>query len=75
MSPRQLLEKMDEWEQSGQNAESWDSFPSYQVPVMQNAAHPVTTEVPPGYDGTTSWFKYFDAVEEWCDLTKVEAKR
>ena len=42
---------------------------------MQNAAHPVTTEVPPGYDGTTSWFKYSDAVEEWCDLTKVEAKR
>ena len=30
---------------------------------MQNAAHPVTTEVPPGYDGTTSWFKYSDAVE------------
>ena len=26
-------------------------------------------------DGTTSWFKYSDAVEEWCDLTKVEAKR
>ena len=41
----------------------------------QHAAHPVTTEVPPGYDGTTSWFKYSDAVEEWCDLTKVEAKR
>ena len=38
-------------------------------------AHPVTTEVPPGYDGSTSWFKYADAVEEWCDLTKIEAKR
>ena len=46
-----------------------------QSPMMQNAAHPVTTEVPPGYDGTTSWFKHSDAVEEWCDLTKVEAKR
>ena len=43
---------------------------------MQNAAHPVTTEVPPiRYDGTTCWFKYSDAVEGWCDLTKVEAKR
>ena len=42
---------------------------------MQHAAHPVTTEVPPGYDGTTSWFKYPDAAEEWCDLTKVEAKK
>ena len=35
----------------------------------------VTTEVPPGYDGSTNWFKYADAVEEWRDLTKVEAKR
>ena len=22
-----------------------------------------------------SWFKYSDAVEEWCDITKVEQKR
>ena len=42
---------------------------------MTHAAHPITTEVPPGYDTSTNWFKYADAVEEWCDLTKVEAKR
>ena len=43
---------------------------------MTHAAHPVTTEVPPGYDGSTNWFKYADAREEWCDttLTKVEAR-
>ena len=41
------------------------------TPTMTHAAHPVTT-VPPGYDGS---FSYADAVEEWCDLTKVEAKR
>ena len=29
----------------------------------------------PRYDGTTSWLKYSDAVEEWCDPTKIEAKR
>ena len=28
----------DEWEQSEQNANTWDSFPSYPVPVMQHAA-------------------------------------
>ena len=43
--------------------------------LHRDAAHPVTTEVPPGYDGSTNWFKYADAVEEWCDLTKVEARR
>ena len=47
----------------------------HQIPVMTHAAHPVTTEVPSGYDGSTNWFKYADAMEEWCDLTKVEAKR
>ena len=45
------------------------------TPTMTHAAHPVTTEVPPGYDGSTNWFKYADAVEEWCDLRKVEARR
>ena len=45
------------------------------TPTMTQAAHPVTTEVPPGYDGSTNWFKYADAVEEWCALTKVEARR
>ena len=64
---------MDDWEQSEQHQETW--FPSYQAPVMQHAAHPVATEVTPGYDGSTSWFKYSDAVEEWCALTKVETKR
>ena len=57
---RQSPEKMDE--KNEQNAEAWGSFP-------------VTTEVPPGYDGTTNWLKYSDAVQEWCDLTKLEAKR
>ena len=66
---------MDLWEPNEQDLHTWDSFPSYPVPTMQNAAHPVTTEVPPGYNGTTSWLKYSDAVEEWCDLTKFEPKR
>ena len=42
---------------------------------MTHAAHPVTTEATPGYDGTTSWFKYSDAVEEWCDLANVNPKK
>ena len=63
---------MTDWEEE---QEAWDSFPVHQTPVITHAAHPITTEVPPGYDGSTNWFKYADAVEEWCDLTKVEARR
>ena len=62
---------MEDW---AAEEEQWDSFPAHAVPSMTHAAHPVTTEVPPGYDGTTNWFRYADAVEEWCDLTKVEAR-
>ena len=63
---------MEDW---AAEEEEWDSFPAHASPTMVHAAHPVTTEVPPGYDGSTNWFRYADAVEEWCDLTKVEAKR
>ena len=61
---------MDDWD-----SEAWDSFPVNLTPTMTRAADPVATEVPPGYDGSTNWFRYADAVEEWCDLTKVEARR
>ena len=64
---------MTDWDYEEQ--EAWDSFPVHQTPVMQHAAHPVTTKIPPGYDGMTSWFKYSDAAEEWCDLTQVETRR
>ena len=66
------LPRMEDW---AAEEEQWDSFPVHATPTMAHAAHPVTTEVPPGYDGSTNWFRYADAVEEWCDLTKVEAKR
>ena len=47
----------------------------YTTPQMTHAAHPVTSETPPGYDGNTTWLKYSDAVEKWCDFTKVKARR
>ena len=68
-----MAPNMTDWGYEEQ--EAWDSFPVHQTAVMQDAAHPVTTEVPLGYDSTRSWLKYSDAVEEWCDLTKVEARR
>ena len=43
MSSRQLFEKMDEWEQSEQSAETWGSFPSYQV---QSCRIPLTLSQP-----------------------------
>ena len=65
---------MTDWEQEWQ-ARGMGFIPYLYSSDMQHAAHPVTTEIPPGYDVTPSWLKYSNAVEEWCDLTKVEARR
>ena len=35
----------------------------------------VTTKVPPGFDGTTSWFAFEDAIDDWCDITELEAEK
>ena len=35
----------------------------------------VTTKVPPGFDGKTSWFAFEDAIDDWCDITELESER
>ena len=32
----------------------------------------VTTKIPPMFNGTTSWFAYEEAIEDWCDITELE---
>ena len=35
----------------------------------------VTTKVPPGFDGKTPWFAFEDAIDDWCDITELEAEK
>ena len=35
----------------------------------------VTTKVPPQFDGKTSWFAFEDAIDDWCDITELEAEK
>ena len=35
----------------------------------------VTTKVPPGFDGKTSWLAFEDAIDDWCDITELEAEK
>ncbi len=35
----------------------------------------VTTKVPPGLDGKTSWFAFEDAMDDWCDITELESEK
>ena len=35
----------------------------------------VTTKVPPGFDGKTSWFAFEDAIDDWCEITELESEK
>ena len=35
----------------------------------------VTTTVPPGFDGKTSWFAFEDAIDDWRDITELEQEK
>ena len=69
---------MDKWadiDEDQKTNEIRDACLTYLSPQMSHAFHPGIDKVPPGYDGTTSWFEYPDAAEKRCDRTKVETKR
>ena len=35
----------------------------------------MTTKFAPAYDGRTSFFAFEDAIDDWCDITELEAKK
>ena len=44
--------------------------------VHNNPMHQVhTTKIPPAYAGTTSWFAFEEAVEDWLDVTELGAEK
>ena len=40
-----------------------------------SAFQQVTTKVPPSYDGRSSWFAYEDAIDDWRDITELDADK
>ncbi len=39
------------------------------------AADGITTKVPPSFNGRTSWFRYEQQVDDWCDLTTLDKEK
>lgn len=35
----------------------------------------VTSKVPPAYNGTTSWFQFEELVDDWVDITELDAEK
>ena len=38
-----------------------------------SAGSGITSKVPPLYDGSTSWFKYEELIDDWIDITVLDA--
>eukprot|EP00439_Symbiodinium_sp_Y106_P000844 s4425_g1.t1 len=45
------------------------------IVISLSAFQQVTTKVPPSYDGRSSWFAYEDAIDDWCDITELDAEK
>ena len=35
----------------------------------------IITKIPPLFDGSTFWFKYEELIDDWLDLTVLEAEK
>eukprot|EP00439_Symbiodinium_sp_Y106_P026337 s8992_g3.t1 len=47
----------------------------HRLSAFQQVTTKVTTKVPPSYDGRGSWFAYEDAIDDWCDITELDADK
>jgi len=61
----------DEWT-GGASAVS-AAYPAYHSP--QTVVQAVSTKVPPSFDGRSSWFAYEEGIDDWVDVTELDAEK
>ena len=77
-----MADYTDDWTEESSCAGQSDGLeytyvngPQNQV-MHWNMQQTATTKIPPAFDGSTSWFGYEKAIDEWCDVTELpEEKR
>ena len=55
--------------------ESADAYASAGTLELVQQGVQVSTKIPPGYDGRTSWFEFEDKIDDWEDVTNLDAER
>ena len=55
--------------------DAMDGYAMVTQPMRSMNVKQVTTEIPPTFDGRASWFQYEEAIDEWCDVTKLEESK
>ena len=53
--------------------EQYSAYPAQAMGPMVATFQQVTTKIPPGCNGTTSWFAYEEAIDDWTDVTELDA--
>ena len=51
---------------------AWAAEASHISPMIGSQ---VTTKIPPSYDGRRLWFTYEEEIDDWCDITELDADR
>jgi hypothetical protein len=50
------------------------AYPAHGTPSM-TVVQQVNTKIAPMFNGTTSWFYYEEAIDEWLDITELEVQK
>ena len=58
------------------NDQSWRYAGGYgSAPTQGALMQTMTTKIAPAFDGKTSWFKFDEDIDDWCDITELEPEK
>ena len=69
-----LLPKHTMYDSDEENPAS-QAWAAGDLDAIAKGAAKFTTKIPPSFDGRLSWFQYEDLVEEWLDITSLDAEK
>ena len=62
---------MADWDEQDDSTERNDAFGiADEIPRLDNQSTP---KIPPAFDGRSSWFAYEEAIDDWLDITVLQA--
>ena len=70
-----MFEQDDEIPDSAYADFSKNELQNFGKDASANELLQITTKVPPAFNGSFSWFRYEERIDEWCDITSVTPRR
>ena len=75
-----MMSDLDQWteqEETAANAADEEDYTYVQgeLPGHWNLKATSTTKIPPQFNGKSSWFAYEEAIDDWCDITELDAHK